>query len=174
VRRTSSGFLYLVLITLLAGGLVAGQATAQSETPDTNNEGAVQEQPGGTSPAVQRGQMGTMVTPIEPLPFRSETERRRYKALTGELRCTVCQNEALSESTAPLARDIRMQVFSMLQEGSSDFEIRSFMVDRYGDFVLYRPPLAGHTLLLWAGPALLLLGALIGTLIVIKKRRQAL
>jgi len=159
--------------TFLACCIAAGHATAQSEMPGTN-EGAVQEQPEVASPSVQRGQMGTMVTPIEPLPFRSEVERRRFKSLTSELRCTVCQNEALSESTAPLARDIRMQVFSMLQEGRTDFEIRNFMVDRYGDFVLYRPPLAGHTILLWVGPALLLLGGLIGTLFVIKKRRQAL
>nr|WP_239056869.1 cytochrome c-type biogenesis protein [Wenzhouxiangella limi] len=115
-----------------------------------------------------------MVSPIEPLPFRSDLERQRFKALTGELRCTVCQNESLSESTAPLARDIRMEVFSMLQEGRSDFEIRNFMVDRYGDFVLYRPPLASHTILLWGGPLLLLIGGLIGALFVIKKRRQAL
>lgn len=158
---------------VLVFALVCETALAQNE-PTTTAQPPGQEQPAGPAPAIERGQMGTMVTPIEPLPFRSDLERRRYKALTGELRCTVCQNEALSESTAPLARDIRMQVFQMLQDGSSDFEIRSFMVDRYGDFVLYRPPLAGHTILLWVGPALLLLGGLIGAVIVIKKRRQAL
>ena len=111
---------------------------------------------------------------IEPLEFRSELERTRFRSLTAELRCTVCQNESLAESDAPLARDLRREIFHMLQDGRSDMEIRGFMVDRYGDFVLYRPPLAGHTLLLWAGPIVLLLGSLIGVIIVIRRRQQAL
>ncbi|MEE4638077.1 MAG: cytochrome c-type biogenesis protein [Wenzhouxiangella sp.] len=154
----------------LTFGLAAAPLVAQQEAP------VVAETPGQPPPAstIERGQMGSMVTPIEPLPFRSDLERRRFKALTSELRCTVCQNEALSESTAPLARDIRMEVFAMLQEGSSDFEIRNFMVERYGDFVLYRPPLAGHTILLWAGPLLLLAGGLMGAVFVVIKRRRAL
>ncbi|MFP4208043.1 MAG: cytochrome c-type biogenesis protein [Wenzhouxiangella sp.] len=160
-------------VAVLALALLPALLGAQSEPP-TTSESPGQQQPEAVSPSVQRGQMGSMVTPIEPLPFRSELERRRFKALTSELRCTVCQNEALSESTAPLARDIRMEVFNMLQEGRADFEIRNFMVERYGDFVLYRPPLASHTILLWAGPLVLLIGGLIGALIVIKKRRQAL
>jgi cytochrome c-type biogenesis protein CcmH len=111
---------------------------------------------------------------IEPLEFRSEVERARFRSLTSELRCTVCQNESLAESDVPLARDLRREIFHMIQDGRSDMEIRSFMVDRYGDFVLYRPPLAGHTLLLWAGPIVLLLGSLIGVIIVIRRRQQAL
>lgn len=158
---------------VLAFALTAPPLWAQSDpAPETQPPG--QQQPDSVASPMQRGQMGSMVSPIEPLPFRSDLERQRFKALTGELRCTVCQNESLSESTAPLARDIRMEVFSMLQEGRSDFEIRNFMVDRYGDFVLYRPPLASHTILLWGGPLLLLIGGLIGALFVIKKRRQAL
>ncbi len=111
---------------------------------------------------------------IEPLDFRSEVEQARFRSLTNELRCTVCQNESLAESDVPLARDLRREIFHMIQDGRSDMEIRSFMVDRYGDFVLYRPPLAGHTLLLWAGPIVLLLGSLIGVIIVIRRRQQAL
>jgi cytochrome c-type biogenesis protein CcmH len=162
--------LVAALTLTLALGLAASPLWAQEDAP------VVAETPGEPPPAtsLQRGQMGSMVTPIEPLPFRSDLERRRFKALTSELRCTVCQNESLSESTAPLARDIRMEVFAMLQEGRADFEIRNFMVERYGDFVLYRPPLAGHTILLWAGPLLLLLGGLIGAVFVVIKRRQAL
>lgn len=129
---------------------------------------------GAAQRPVQQARMGQMVTPIEPLPFRSDLEERRFRALTNELRCTVCQNESLAESTAPLARDLRMEVFAMLQDNRSDMEIRQFMVDRYGDFVLYRPPVGAHTFLLWFGPILLLLGSLVAAFFVILKRRQAL
>jgi cytochrome c-type biogenesis protein CcmH len=111
---------------------------------------------------------------IEPYPFASETEEDRFRALAEELRCTVCQNQSLADSDAPLARDLRRELFAMLQDGRSDFEIRQFMVDRYGEYVLYRPPLAAHTALLWAGPVVLLLGSLVGVGIVIHRRRQAL
>ncbi len=123
---------------------------------------------------VQRGRMGAMVTPIEILPFSSPLEERRFRALIAEMRCTVCQNESLVESTAPLARDKRMLVLRFLQEGHSDAEIRQFMVDRYGNFVLYRPPFTGQTLLLWVGPILLMLGGMLAAFIIINKRRQAL
>ena len=158
-----------LLMLGFAGAPVLAQEQSSAEVGSPE-----QEQPSNVPPPVQRGQMGSMITPIEALPFRSDTERRRYKSLVDELRCTVCQNESLSASTAPLARDIRMQVFDMLQEGRTDFEIRSFMVDRYGDFVLYRPPFASHTLLLWVGPGLLLLIGLMTAFFVIRKRRQAL
>jgi len=164
---TVSCALALCLCLFCPPAFAQTQASAEAENPN--------QEPSANVPApVQRGQMGSMITPIEALPFRSETERRRYQSLVEELRCTVCQNESLSASTAPLARDIRMQVFDMLQDGESDFEIRNFMVERYGDFVLYRPPLARHTLLLWAGPGLLLLIGLISAFFVIRKRRQAL
>jgi len=87
---------------------------------------------------------------------------KRLKDLSEELRCLVCQNETIAASQAPLALDLRNQIRSMIREGKSDDEIRAYLVDRYGDFVLYRPPLKGTTLLLWIGPfALLLLGAAI-------------
>ncbi len=166
-RSFAALLLGILCFALLLPALAQTQPSTDSDTPG-------QDQAASVPPTVQRGQMGNMITPIEALPFRSEVERRRYQALVEELRCTVCQNESLSASTAPLARDIRMQVFNMLQEGRADFEIRNFMVDRYGDFVLYRPPLAGHTVLLWAGPGLLLLIGLISVFFVIRKRRQAL
>lgn len=111
---------------------------------------------------------------IEPYDFESELQEKRFQALAEELRCTVCQNQSLADSDAPLARDLRQELFRMLQDGRSDLEIRQFMVDRYGEFVLYRPPVAGHTLLLWGGPLALLLIGLIAAAIVIRKRRQAL
>jgi cytochrome c-type biogenesis protein CcmH len=77
-------------------------------------------------------------------------------ALAGELRCLVCQNQSLADSHAPLALDLRQQIHQQLSQGRSEQQVVEFMVQRYGDFVLYEPPLNGGTALLWFGPALLL------------------
>ena len=85
---------------------------------------------------------------------------RRVASLAHELRCLVCQNQTLADSNAPLAVDLRNQIREQLKAGKSEREITDFMVQRYGDFVLYRPPFKASTLALWAGPFLLLaLGA---------------
>ena len=81
---------------------------------------------------------------------------KRVAALAHELRCLVCQNQTLADSNAPLAVDLRNQIREQLQKGASEREVTDFMVQRYGDFVLYRPPLKASTLLLWTGPFLLL------------------
>lgn len=110
---------------------------------------------------------------IEPRSFNTEVQETRYRALIGELRCTVCQNEPLESSNAPLAADLREQVYQQIMGGRSDFEIRQYMRDRYGDFVLYNPPLAGHTLILWLGPiALLLIGLGTGAVMIRRRRRM--
>jgi cytochrome c-type biogenesis protein CcmH len=84
---------------------------------------------------------------------------KRLQALSKELRCLVCQNETIADSNAELAVDLRREIRGMIGDGRSDGEIIEFMVARYGDFVLYRPPVKAVTLLLWGGPvALLLLG----------------
>ena len=83
---------------------------------------------------------------------------RRLVAIANELRCLVCQNQTIADSQADLAVDLRRQVREMLQRGHSDAEIIAFMTERYGDFVLYRPPVKSTTWLLWFGPALLLAG----------------
>ena len=91
----------------------------------------------------------------------------RMLEITSELRCLVCQNQTIADSHADLAADLRRQVREMLQRGQSPEEIRRYMTVRYGDFILYRPPLKPTTVLLWAGPALLLilaLGALVGVI----------
>ncbi|RFF32045.1 cytochrome c-type biogenesis protein [Wenzhouxiangella sediminis] len=117
---------------------------------------------------------GAVASAIEPYEFESELQRQRFKALAEELRCTVCQNQSLADSDAPLAQDLRDEVFRMLQGNRSDQEIRNFMVERYGNYVLYRPPVAAHTLLLWGGPIVLLIIGLVAAVIVIRKRRSAL
>lgn len=88
--------------------------------------------------------------------FQNPQHEQRYRHLTSELRCLVCQNQNLADSNAPLAADLRNIVFDMIQNGKGDDEIREFMVDRYGDFVLYRPPFAAKNVALWAGPFVLL------------------
>jgi cytochrome c-type biogenesis protein CcmH len=96
----------------------------------------------------------------EPLVFDDAAQEERYNALIMELRCTVCQNQSLADSDAPLAQDLRTEIYDMMMAGRSDDEVKTFMIERYGDFVLYRPPVQGNTLALWVIPvALLFLGA---------------
>lgn len=96
----------------------------------------------------------------------------RVLVLTGELRCLVCQNQTVADSHAALAVDLRNQVRDMLRQGASDDEVLRYMTDRYGDFVRYRPPLQASTVLLWSGPALLVVGGLAGLLWHLRRRQQ--
>ena len=99
---------------------------------------------------------------------------QRVMRLTAELRCLVCQNQSLADSHADLAIDLKNQVRSQMQAGKSDAEIREYMVARYGDFVLYRPPLKPTTALLWAGPFLLLAGGGLALGFYLRRRRERL
>ncbi len=94
---------------------------------------------------------------IESYQFNSEIDHQRYQALIEELRCPKCQNQNLSGSDAPIAEDLRREVHRLITTGSSDQEILQHMLDRYGDFVLYRPRFALETLALWLGPVVLVL-----------------
>lgn len=85
---------------------------------------------------------------------------QRLIAIAEDLRCLVCQNESLAGSRAELANDLRREVRALIKSGKSDAEIKAFLVDRYGDFVLYKPPVKPTTWLLWFGPLMLLLGAI--------------
>ena len=95
----------------------------------------------------------------------------RMMALSAELRCLVCQNQTIADSHAGLAEDLRKQIREMLAKGMNESQILDYMTERYGDFVLYRPPFKASTVLLWVGPALLMAGAL-GALLVVLRRRQ--
>jgi cytochrome c-type biogenesis protein CcmH len=97
----------------------------------------------------------------------------RMVRIAAELRCLVCQNQTIADSNADLAQDLRRQVREMLQRGDSDRQIIDYMTARYGDFVLYRPPLKGSTALLWFGPVILLVGGL-ATLVIVLRRRNRL
>ena len=90
--------------------------------------------------------------------------------LSTELRCLVCQNQTLADSDAPLAEDLRVEIREMAAKGHSDQEIIDYLVARYGDFVLYRPPVKSTTLLLWVGPFVLLLVGLIGLGLILRRR----
>ena len=110
----------------------------------------------------------------EPLVFENQQQQDRFDQLTKELRCLVCQNQNLADSDAPLAHDLRREVHAMLQTGQSDKQIKQFMVERYGDFVLYRPPVQTNTYLLWVAPLILLLGGALVLRFNIKKRSALL
>lgn len=96
----------------------------------------------------------------------------RVNALANELRCLVCQNQTLADSNAPLAVDLKNQIRERMREGASEGDIIGFMVERYGDFVLYRPPFKSTTLLLWAGPMLLMIAGLAGLYYRLARRRR--
>jgi cytochrome c-type biogenesis protein CcmH len=114
------------------------------------------------------------VPPGTPLEFASEAEQDRYTKLVKELRCTVCQNQSLVDSNAPLAQDLRHQVYNMIREGADEAAVVEFMVARYGDFVLYRPPFTPVTYALWLGPlALFAIGAAVFATAVRRRRTVA-
>ncbi len=105
-----------------------------------------------------------------PMEFDDLATELRFKKLTEELRCLVCQNQSLADSHAELAQDLRNEVYRMVNAGDSNKEIIDYMVTRYGDFVLYRPPVKNTTYFLWFGPFLLLLIAIIIIARVIRSR----
>lgn len=104
--------------------------------------------------------------------FDDPVLQSRYQYLTHVLRCPKCQNESIAESNAPVAVDLRREVRRMLQEGRTDQEILDFMSSRFGDFVLFKPPVTPRTWLLWALPAVVLAIALGSAIVVIRRRAQ--
>lgn len=106
-----------------------------------------------------------------PLQFQNAAEEARFHALAAELRCVQCQNQSLADSNAQIAHDLRREVLTLMQQGHNDAQIKQFLVDRYGDFVLYRPAMDARNSLLWFGPAVLLLGGA-GVLVWVVRRRS--
>ena len=100
----------------------------------------------------------------------NHAQQKRASGLYEQLRCMVCQNQSIADSSAALAQDLRREVREQIVVGRTDAEISAFMVERYGDFVLYRPPMKSTTLLLWFGPAALLLIGLLVLLAVLRSR----
>lgn len=104
--------------------------------------------------------------------FKNAAQQQRFQSLTTELRCLVCQNQNLAESNAPLAADLRTQVYQQILLDHSDTDIVNYLVARYGDFIRYRPPLNTATAGLWFGPALLLLSGLAYLIYYLQKNRK--
>ncbi|MCE0732620.1 cytochrome c-type biogenesis protein CcmH [Halomonas sp. G15] len=110
---------------------------------------------------------------IEVREFDGPVMERRYAELTATLRCPKCQNQAIDDSDSPIAGDMRDRVYALLQDGRSDKEILDFMVERFGDYVLYNPRLEGRTFLLWGLPAVLGLLGLVLVGLLVRARRNA-
>ena len=119
---------------------------------------------------VAHAQVGTDVAPLE---FRDAREEARFHRLVSELRCVMCQNQSLADSNAQIAFDLRREVLELMREGRSDAQIKDFLVERYGEFVLYRPRVEATTWLLWLGPGLLLLAGGFVVARIVRRRATA-
>ncbi|MCW2292098.1 cytochrome c-type biogenesis protein CcmH [Pseudomonas sp. BIGb0408] len=117
--------------------------------------------------------VGVAHAAIDTYEFASEAERARYRQLTEELRCPKCQNQNIADSDAPIAMDLRAEIYRKLEAGDSNAQIIDYLVARYGDFVLYKPPVTRRTLLLWYGPAALLVGGFVLLGVIVLRRRKA-
>jgi cytochrome c-type biogenesis protein CcmH len=104
--------------------------------------------------------------------FENPQQHARFTALTSDLRCLVCQNQNLAESNAPLANDLRQQIYQQVLQGRTDQQITNYLVTRYGDFILYSPPVRAATLGLWFGPGFMLLAGLGYLLFYIHQNRR--
>ncbi|HHJ36234.1 MAG TPA: cytochrome c-type biogenesis protein CcmH [Gammaproteobacteria bacterium] len=107
--------------------------------------------------------------PIETFKFESVDTEKTFHKLSEELRCLVCQNQNIAESNADLAKDLRLEIYNMLIDGKTEDEIVDFMVQRYGDYVLYRPPFKPLTWLLWFGPVIIFI---LGMIFVVRHMRS--
>lgn len=108
-----------------------------------------------------------------PLEFRDSAEEARFHALAEQLRCVMCQNQSLADSNAQIARDLRAEVLDLMRQGKDDAQIKEFLVQRYGEFVLYKPRMQLRTWLLWFGPLLIVAAAAYGLWRIVRKRNAA-
>ena len=109
---------------------------------------------------------------LEAFDFSGNVDEERFKSLIVELRCLVCQNQSLADSDAELAHDLRREVYELMDAGKNDQEIADFLVERYGDFVLYNPPVKPGTWILWYGPFVLLVAGLLVLAYTVRKRKH--
>ena len=111
--------------------------------------------------------------PIETFKFESAENEKIFHKLSEELRCLVCQNQNIAESNSDLAKDLRLEIYNMLSQGKTEDQIVDFMVQRYGDYVLYRPPFKPMTWLLWFGPAIIFIAGTIFAIRLMKTQSSA-
>jgi cytochrome c-type biogenesis protein CcmH len=112
-------------------------------------------------------------SPVDTYEFHDEVTKIRFQSLSRELRCPKCQNQNLADSNSPIAADLRKELYELLQQGKADIEIVNFMVNRYGEFVLYRPRVSELTYILWFGPAVLILFGFIVVTIIVRRKPVA-
>lgn len=109
-------------------------------------------------------------SPVDTYEFKDEVTKIRFQALSKELRCPKCQNQNLADSNSPIAADLRRELYELLQQGKADIEIVDFMVNRYGEFVLYRPKVSELTYVLWFGPAVLVLLGIVVVILIVRRK----
>lgn len=158
--------LALALVAMLVATM-SRPANASVEAAASASTPASQANP----PAPVTAAPGPSAAPARPIQFRNRAEERRFRALTEQLRCVMCQNQSLADSNAMIAQDLRLEVLQLMRDGNSDAQIKTFLVDRYTDFVLYKPELKPRTWLLWFGPALLLIGGAIAIIVIVRKQK---
>lgn len=110
---------------------------------------------------------------IESHNFATDLERQRYQSFIEEMRCPKCQNQNLAGSDSPISQDLRREIYDMIKDGKSDKEVVDYMVDRYGDFILYKPRVTPATYLLWAAPVVLLITGIVVILLMLRQRRRS-
>jgi cytochrome c-type biogenesis protein CcmH len=153
----------LAALLAAAAALPARAADAPASAPSAAAAASV----AASAPATARFE-----APTARLTAADPALEARMLAITGELRCLVCQNQTIADSHADLAVDLRQEVRELLLKGMTPDQVRKYMTDRYGDFVLYRPPFNAGTAVLWLGPAVLLAIALLALVLVIRKRAR--
>jgi cytochrome c-type biogenesis protein CcmH len=109
---------------------------------------------------------------MEPMDYRDAADEQRFRALTEELRCVMCQNQSLADSNAMIAHDLRVEILRLMHEGKTDRQIKDYLVERYTDFVLYKPEVKPMTWLLWFGPGLLIIGGLAKIFLIVRNRSR--
>ena len=114
--------------------------------------------------------LSVQASPVETYLFKNEVSQKRYQALVKELRCPKCQNQNLADSNSQIAVDLRQEVYEMIELGKADAEIVNFMVERYGEFVLYRPRVSSMTYILWFGPVIFLMVGIIIVIVMVRRK----
>ena len=108
---------------------------------------------------------------LEPMDYQNAAEEQRFKELAAELRCVMCQNQSIADSSAPIAHDLRLEVLRLMREGKTDAQIKDYLVARYTEFVLYEPAINKRHWLLWLGPFILLLSGIFIVARAIRKKK---
>ncbi len=177
--RRMRGLAFSIALSLAAGLACAARAEAAASAPGSDAVASATETKTATASPSAPADAGASASEatqfVAPTAVPSAADpalEARMLAITNELRCLVCQNQTIAESHADLAVDLRQEVRELLERGQDEAQIRHYMTDRYGDFILYRPPFKATTLVLWLGPAVLMAIAVISLIVVISRRRR--